>query len=348
MISTLLATIDPMLTLFSCIVIGFFLKKAKILPDNAGKSLSKLIACVFYPALCFSSMARYFTTSTLKSHATNIVISTVGLSFSITIAILLSFIFIKEKCYNRGIYQYALAFANSGYMGDPLVESIFGSEALSYYKLACLPISIAIYTWGISVLVPSGENQKSIFKKLLNPPLVSMFLGMIVGLICGWIVPDVAANTTAYDTVIPDFIIGTLDSLKACMGPSAMLVAGITVAKYDLGRMFKKPKVYAATALRLTVLPAFILASLFGLKELFNLIADASVDNTAILLLFFALGAPLGLNTIIFPEAYNGDPEEGASMAMISHTLCVITIPIMFTILWTLLGGDANTWLTLK
>ena len=336
-----------MLSLFTCIVIGFFLKKANIIPDNAGKSLSKLIACVFYPALCFSSMARFFTVKTLESHATNIIISTVGLSFSITIAIFLSFVFVKEKCYNRGIYQYALAFANSGYMGDPLVDSIFGSEALSYYKLACLPISIAIYTWGISVLVPSGENKKNIFKKLLNPPLVSMFLGMIVGLICGWIASDASITTPADDHRLPEFITDTIDSLKACMGPSAMLVAGITVAKYDFTDMFKKKKVYFATALRLVVLPAFILSALFGLKELFNLITDSSVDNTAIILLFFAIGAPLGLNTIIFPEAYNGNPEEGASMAMISHTLCVITIPLMFTLLWTLLGGADNTWLTL-
>ena len=228
-------------------------------------------------------------------------------------------------------------------MGDPLVESIFGSEVLSYYKLACLPISIAIYTWGISVLVPGGQNNKSVFKKLLNGPLISMVLGMIVGLITGAIATNVPAGSTPYDMLLPDCLVDSIDSLKACMGPVAMLVAGITIAKYDIGKMFKKTKVYIATALRLIVLPAIILGSLFGLKELFCLVFNASVDNTPIILLFFALAAPLGLNTIIFPEAYNGDPEEGASMAMISHTLCVITIPLMFTLMMALLGND--TWL---
>ena len=345
MLTTFIATLKPMLTLFLCIVIGFILKKTNILPENAGKAMSKLIAVVFYPALCFSSTARYFNVSTLKLHATNIIVSAVGLCFSIAIAILLSRLFVKEKCYARGIYQYALAFANSGYMGDPLVEAIFGTEVLSYYKLACLPISIAIYTWGVSILVPSGQDHKSIFKKLLNGPLISMVLGMIVGLITGAIAGEVPVGTTPYDMLLPDFLVSTVDSLKACMGPTAMLVAGITIAKYDLGNMFKKKKVYIATALRLIVLPTVILGTLFGLKELFNVITGMGIDNTPIILLFFALAAPLGLNTIIFPEAYNGDPEEGASMAMISHTLCVITIPLMFTLLIALFGG--NTWLPL-
>lgn len=345
MLPTFIATLKPMLTLFLCIVIGFILKKTNILPENAGKAMSKLIAIVFYPALCFSSTARYFNVSTLKLHATNITVSIVGLCFSITIAILLSRLFVKEKCYARGIYQYALAFANSGYMGDPLVEAIFGTEVLSYYKLACLPISIAIYTWGVSILVPSGQDHKSVFKKLLNGPLISMVLGMTVGLITGAIAGEVPVGTTPYDMLLPDFLVSTVDSLKACMGPTAMLVAGITIAKYDLGNMFKKKKVYIATALRLIVLPTVILGTLFGLKELFNVITGMGIDNTPIILLFFALAAPLGLNTIIFPEAYNGDPEEGASMAMISHTLCVITIPLMFTLLIALFGG--NTWLPL-
>lgn len=343
MIKTFLDTLSPMLTLFLCIVAGFILNKTKILPENAGKAMSKLVAIVFYPALCFSSMARYFNVSTLKVHATNIAMSITSLCFSITIAILLSRVFVREKCYNRGVYQYALAFANSGYMGDPLVEATFNTEVLSYYKLACMPISIAIYTWGMTVLVPSGKDNKSVFKKLFNAPLIAMLLGMAVGLITGAIAGEVPVGSTPYDTLIPEFIVKAIDQLKACMGPTAMLVAGFTIAKYDFVSMFKKKKVYIATALRLIVLPAFILGALFGLKELFNLVFYASVDNTPIILLFFALAAPLGLNTIIFPEAYNGDPEEGASMAMISHTLCVITIPLMYALLIALLGG--NTWL---
>ena len=345
MLNTFLATLNPMLTLFMCMIIGFALKKTNVLPESASKIMSKLIIWVFYPALSFSTMARYFTIETIKLHAANMGMFSVGLACSIAIAFLLAPLFVKEKCYERGIYLYALTFANSGYMGDPLVQAIFGDSILSYYKMACLPISIAIYTWGASCLVPSDKSNKgNLIKKIFNPPLVAMLVGSTLGIILGIIGTDGSAPTT-YDALFPTFIRGTLDSLKSCMGPTAMLLAGVTVANYSPVRMFKNKKVYVATALRLIFIPAVVLVAMFGVKELINLIFGTSIDNTPILLIFFAIATPLGLNTIVYPEAYGGDPETGASMAMISHTLCVITIPIMFALFYMIFGQ--NTWLTL-
>ena len=49
-------------------------------------------------------------------------------------------------------------------------------------------------------------------------------------------------------------------------------------------------------------------------------------------LALIAFATPLGLNTIVFPAAYGGDTKTGAAMAVISHTLSVITIPFMYLI----------------
>ena len=343
MLETFLATLNPMLMLFICIALGFILRKTNILPENAGKVMAKLEMWVFCPALSFSSMARFFTIDTISLHATNIVVSAISVGLAVGIAIPLSFLFIKKKCYDRGVYQYALAFGNSGYVGDPLVLALFGEVGLSFYKLACLPISIVIYTWGMSVLVPSGEKKGGGLKKLFNAPTIALLIGMAVGLICGAVGANVPVGSTAYDVVFPKFIIDTLDALRVCMGPVAMLIAGVTIANYDFKSLLKNKKVYVASALRLVVIPVVILGALFGLKELANAIFGLAIDNTPIILLFFAIAAPLGLNTVVFPEAYGGDPKTGASMAMISHTLCVISIPIMYALLIAVFGG--NTFL---
>ena len=57
MIETFLATINPMLTLFICIVLGFVLTKLKLLPENASKVMAKLETYAFCPALSFYTMA---------------------------------------------------------------------------------------------------------------------------------------------------------------------------------------------------------------------------------------------------------------------------------------------------
>jgi predicted permease len=325
MLQTFLATLNPMLTLFFCIAVGYILNKTKILPENAGKVMAKLETWVFCPALSFSTMMRNCRIENLGTHAKNILLSCFLVAFSLSLSILLARFFVKEKCAERGVYLYALAFANSGYIGDPLVLALFGDAALSYYKLFCLPITITIYTWGISVLVPAKTNKTNPFKRLLTAPTVAMLLG-------------IAAGVTGLGTVMPAPITSALDSLKACMGPVGMLLAGFTVARFDLKGMLKNKKVYVASLLRLTAIPTVIIAALFGIKTLLFLAFGMEIENSVLFLAFFALAAPLGLNTVVFPEAYGGNPETGASMTLISHTLCIISIPILYAIMVAIFG----------
>ena len=317
-----------MLTLFLCIAVGFVLRKTELLPHDAGKVMAKLITWVFYPALCFTTMATYCTVQTLSTHATNILLSVCGVAIAMGIAIPLSHLFVREKSAERGIYAYALAFANSAYMGDPLVLALFGDEMLSYYKMYCLPITITIYIWGISVLVPHKEGKQNPFKKLLNPPMVAMLLGIVAGL-------------TGLGAHLPTFLVSTLDSLKGCMGPTAMLLVGFTVASYPMREMLSKKGVYVASILRLTAIPAVIIATLFALKTLANHAFGLAIDNTMLFLSFFAIATPLGLNTVVFPESFGGNPKTGASMALISHTLGVLTLPLLFALMTLLFGKVA-------
>ena len=281
---------------------------------------------IFCPALSFMTMLRYCTVDSFMTHATNMAMAGVTVLISMTIAIVLSKFFVREKSSERGIYKYALAFANSGYMGDPIVLTMFGEAALAQYKFFCLPLSFAIYTWGIGVLTPSNITKGSVFKRLLNMPTISILAGIVVGLF-------------GLENYIPTFLVSSLDSLKTCMGPIAMLLAGVTISRYDLLKMLKKKKVYIATFLRLVVIPSVLITLLFGVKTLFFLIFNVSISNDVLFLCFFATATPLGLNTVVFPEAYGSNPEIGASMTMISHTLCVISIPIMYAIMVVIFGA---------
>ena len=77
---------------------------------------------------------------------------------------------------------------------------------------------------------------------------------------------------------------------------------------------------------------------MYAVMLLLNVTFNFTVDTFILFMLFFAVATPLGLNTVVFPEAFGGDPSTGASMAMISHTLCVLTIPLMFTLMGFIFG----------
>lgn len=331
MLQTFSATLQPLLVLFICIAVGFIAHKAKVLPENADKVMSKLELWIFCPALSLATMIRYCTVETIGTNATNILFAILCVTVSLAIAIPLSRVFVPEKCYDRGVYQYALAFANLGYMGDPLVQALFGDAVLAYYKFFTLPLTIVIYTWGISVLTPKEYKSGNPVKSIFNFPMIMMLVGMVIGLV------GLGGVGGFMDTKLP-FLMNALDTLKACMGPVAMLLVGFKVASYNVPQMLKNKKIYIATALRLIVLPAAIIAILFGAKELVNLVFDLEISNSFLFLAFFAVATPLGMNTVVFPEAYGGDPKTGASMALVSHTLCVITIPLMYALMTLIFG----------
>ena len=231
---TFTATLNPMLTLFACIAIGFALKKFNILSKDASSVLSKLQVWVFFPAICFIPMAKYCTVETLGGNLYNLSFSVIALFLGMVIAILISKLFVKQDCYERGIYQFSFTFANNGYVGTPIVQALFSDIGLFYYKLATLPISILMYTWGVAVLTPKENRGANPLKRLINAPLIALVFGVVVGL--------TGLGKVIYSQPSCAFIVNTLDMLQACMGPNAMIITGIVLASYDLSKMLRKVK----------------------------------------------------------------------------------------------------------
>ena len=103
MLNIFLATLSPMLTLFLCIAVGFAANKTKILPSNASKVMAKLETWVFFPALSFSTMARYCTIDTINKHAVNFILGVVCVTVAMSMAIPLARLFVRQKGTERGI-----------------------------------------------------------------------------------------------------------------------------------------------------------------------------------------------------------------------------------------------------
>ncbi|MBP3372255.1 MAG: AEC family transporter [Clostridia bacterium] len=298
-----------MFVMFLCIAIGYMLNKKQILPDNTAAVLSKLETFVLVPCLIINTFMKNCTVASLKDNYKLVLYALVIILLAMAIAYLLSGFFTKNS-YRKNIYRYALTFGNFVFLGNAIVPQILGEEMLYQYLLFTLPLNIAVYTWGVMILIPAGEEKKNPLTNLLNPVVISMGIGMFFGL-------------TGMQNFIPDFVATSLNNLSACMGPLAMILTGFVIGNYDIKKLLTNVKVYEATALRLFILPALfvVILTLLG------------ADKTTLILCLFAFATPLGLNTVVFPAAYGSDTSTGASMAMISHTLSVITLPVMYTLL---------------
>ena len=315
MLDTFIATLNPMLVMFTCIIIGFVLRKTGLAPASSGAALSKIENYAFMPAQVMVTFMTYCTVDSLVANYRFTLYSILCIAVSMLLGMPLSKAFSRDGK-NRGVYRYAIVFGNFGFLGNALIPQILGEEALYPYLLFTLPLNAWAYGWGVSQMIPLEGGKSNPLKRLLNPVLIGLAAGAVMGL-------------TGIAKLIPAFLFSTMNNLSACMGPVAMILTGFIIGGYDVKELLLDKKVYIMTALKLMVLPAIVVGVVFL----------CGGDLTVMTMALIASGAALGLNTVVIPAAYDLDTKPGAAMAMISHVGAVVSIPLMHALLTYLMGG---------
>jgi len=191
-------------------------------------------------------------------------------------------------------------------MGNSLVRGIYGEDALFLYMIYTLPLTFFAYSVGITWLKNTGGARFS-FRALANPVFFAVIVGILLGLT---------------GIPLPSFLDAVVASSAGCMTPVAMLLTGMVIGSYTLKSFVTEPTLYLASLVRLIVLPVLGISFL----RLF------SISGEIQLVALISLCMPMGLNTIIIPSAYGRDTTLGAGLALISHILSLLTIPLLLLI----------------
>lgn len=303
--SVFTATLNQTAFLLLFIIAGFVLSKGRFVPDNAQSVLSKLENTLLIPALVLGTFIDNFTTQTITV-AWKLLLGSLALAIIAIGLSLLCVRFCSKDKYERNIYTYGLCFSNFGFMGNAVVSALF-PEIFLEYLIFTLPLWTLIYLWGVPVLLMGSTEKQTLTqraKSFVNPMFVCMLLGMLIGL---------------SNIPVPQFIRSAVSAAGSCMSPVAMLLTGMTIAQFDLKEVLKIKGVYLVTALRLLVFPLLFLGAMlvFPLPKNFAICALCT------------LAMPLGLNTIIIPSALGKDTKVASGMALVSHILSCLTIPVI-------------------
>lgn len=305
MTNVFLTTLSKVSVLLIFIGLGYLLRRAKKLPDNAGRVLSLLTTLVFSPAYTIKNLSSSLTLEKIGSqvaligYGAVIVLATIGLAFVLAKPL-------ARNDFERRSYVYAFCIPNFGYFGYPLVEGVFGSEVLSQLMLFCLPMSIACNTFGYLLFVKDGKlTVKDILKM---PVIVSVFIGMAIGL---------------SGLKLPPLVTDVLTTAGNCMSPASMLLAGFVLGGFPLKDLFKGGRSYMMSAIRLLGIPALVGGVLFllGVREMY------------LTLPVMILCMPLGLNLVVFPESMGIDASDNAKMCFVCNLLTIAVLPFVFALL---------------
>lgn len=319
-------TLSQMAVLFIFIIIGFILIKLKVIKKDSIKTLSKLVSTVFLPLVLVKSFMTSFTVENLSASGSVLLFSLIITTATTFLGIGIGALLIHNDDYLRKMYQYGLIYSNFTYIGIPIVQAVDPNYEIYYLIFTIIP-QFVFTLWALpNLLIPreyqQNDKNQNVFvkylKRLFNPIFIGLLIGVILGLTGGgaWI----NANLK--------FVSSAIATGAGCMSPIAMILTGVVIASYDIVKCLKDYRIYAISIIRLILIPVT-----FGfLYKLVGLAFDLSGYEYLLLCLITYTSMPLGLNTVIIPSAFDKDVIDCAGMALVSHVIGLITIPLIFAL----------------
>jgi hypothetical protein len=300
--------LSQILKLFLLIIIGFAARKMKVFDDYVTKGMTSVLLKLFLPGLIISSMQRNFSVNLLMESSQILLISFAVYAFSFLLALGLPYV-IKPNDTEKGVFQFIVMFSNVGFMGYPVLQAVFGKEALFYAAVYNMPFNLLAFTIGIIFLTGNNIfNSKFESKLFLNPGVISVLIGFIL---------------FVFSIKLPTAVSGSLQLLGDMTPPFSMIIIGAMLAKIEYSKIFKNKKVYVVSFIRLILIPILVWVCL-----------KSFIHNPLMLgVPIITAAMPAAANTPILAEEYGGNGELGSQGVLISTLFSIITIPFMAALL---------------
>ena len=294
---------QTMLKLFLLLILGFVLFKCHIFDEYTNKKISALIVNVASPMLIISSIAGVEGSNK----------SIVFLMISAGILMYIGFI-ILGKIINRifpfpkkdwPVYECMVVFANTGFMGYPVLLDVFGQEAVFYASLIHMAFNFFVYTYAIMCLTKGDDSEfKLNFKQLLTPGIILIFVGIFIYL---------------FDIQLSSVLMDTINSVGSLTAPLSMMMIGSSLAVYPIKDSFTDWRSYVFAFVRLMIVP-FVTMIMCRLLHIDAYYANITIITNAM---------PVGSMVLMLATQYNANVKIVTRNIVVSTLLSVITIPIV-------------------
>jgi predicted permease len=230
-----------MCSLFIIVIAGYFSHRRGIINEEFERKLSGFVIKVTCPALLISSTMgdkmpdrEYIPMLLLVSLLTYVIL--IPLAY-------VQPVLMRVKRDLRGMYSFMLTYSNVGFIGYPVVASIFGSDAVFYACILNVFNTITVFIWGVMFI--SGENLKDgfRFRLFVSPAMIATYISVII----------VVLNLhTPKAIAMPLSILGNMTV------PSSLIVIGAALAEIPTRKMVGTPHIFIMCFLKLLVLPLLV------------------------------------------------------------------------------------------
>lgn len=297
-----------MAVLLIVILIGYAAAKARIFPADANRVFSQLVIYVTNP--CTVLVAALGGERMLTNRQVLLLTGIAVAMYAVLIglgAVLPRLLACPKE--DRNLYHFMCVFSNMGFLGFPVVNALYGPNAVFFASIFNLVLQFVGYTYGDSLLNPNARGWRSELKNLISPIIIASVLAYICYLT---------------DLKAPKLILNTLQLLANVTSGLSMLVIGIALSRVPLGRLFTNWRLYVINLVRLLLLPAGV-----------YLLLRHVVDNSLMLGITVVMaGMPVATLTTLLTAKYDGNQELAAAGVFLSTLLSFVTIPLLMWIMF--------------
>lgn len=230
-----------MCSMIIIVIVGFISHKRVIINEEFERKLSGFVIKVTCPALLISS-----TMGDKMPDREHIPMLLLVSLLTYVILIPLAYIqpvLMRVKRDLRGMYSFMLTYSNVGFIGYPVVASIFGPDAVFYACILNVFNTITVFIWGVMFI--SGENLKNgfRFRLFVSPAMIATYISVIIVIL---------------NLHTPKAIAMPLSILGNMTVPSSLIVIGAALAEIPTRKMVGTPHIFIMCFLKLLVLPLLV------------------------------------------------------------------------------------------
>ena len=336
-----------MLVLLAMMAVGFFCYKKSWVSDETAGHLSKLAVNVFNPILVINGVLGQDSAAAGNNVAWNLMFIVLYFTILMIISVFMPLV-IRPQDKHKSVYRLMTIFANVGFMGIPVVKSIFGDGAMIYIAFYILGYNLMLYTVGMFLSIKAGdenhkygmsyleamaangagkksvkveqqmvesalslESQNSVgvfFKRLMNPGVIAALFAVII---------------FAFGIQMPGPVVTFCDYMGNTTIPLSMIMIGISMAQANLREVFGDVRIYAFVAIRMVVLPILMIFALKGF------VLSYAIDPMVFGVFIIELGMPVGSIIVMMAREKGADAAYCTKGVVVSTLTSILTIPII-------------------
>lgn len=287
---------------FVCFVLGFVLNKDRVLDLRGEKVLTEILLRAVLPFMIISSSQTNFSFEELRGMGAMFAFGTVYYALAIVLS-RLAYRQTKTSDDDQRVMTTCTVFANTGFVGFPLMRALYGDRGLLLAAVFNLVYNAFFYTYGGHLISKKPQFKLS---ELFRSTVSTASIVAIVLFIVPW--------------RMPGFINATISMVGDMSVPMSMMIMGSQLASVDLRRKFFDWKPYVVSFVRLILIPAVALIAVWALGHAFSI----KPDTMKVMVLMCAL--PCGSLNVLYAEKYDTSPDLCTRIVTTSTVLMLVTL----------------------